>query len=108
MGITERMSPQEAKGSQHVSQIALCVIAITCNSERQLRLAWEFPCRRTAAPFRKRRFRPSEAALDTRGRAHCAEHQRLWRKRELLAAIMNRKRPEINQSTELLSEVATR
>jgi hypothetical protein len=30
------MFPQEAKGSQHVSQIALCVIVITCNSERHV------------------------------------------------------------------------
>jgi hypothetical protein len=35
-GSPKRMSPQEAKGSQHVSQIALCVIVITCNSERRV------------------------------------------------------------------------
>ena len=36
---------------------------------------WEFLCRRTAAPFRKRRCRPSEAGLDTHRRAYCADHQ---------------------------------
>jgi len=45
------MSPQEAKGSQHVSQIALCVIVITCNSERHVAFGVRVSLPANSRPF---------------------------------------------------------
>jgi hypothetical protein len=45
------MFPQEAKGSQHVSQIALCVIVITCNSERHVAFGVRVSLPANSRPF---------------------------------------------------------
>jgi hypothetical protein len=47
------MSPQEAKGSQHVSQIALSVIVITCNSERHVAFGAGVFLPANSRPFRQ-------------------------------------------------------